>query len=321
MNITQKPAQKLKSWIVENWPQFPQKPYLLIDCLSRPSQLPMHKSAYYMWKGYRPYMVQHYDLERFDLDDFMKCSKRNNFGWDADQDDYDRLTDKRWFHRFMSKNTDLNLVERYSLEESLDIIQDGGRVLVKPVDDYLGTGVEVVDSMERLKERYDANNDLLMEEFLEPSDWVPTYGDAISTTRILVGRPDTDSEWEHLASVQKLPTEESYPCDNWGAGGICCGIDPDTHEIESGASKAYSEPVEWYSTHPDTDERVTGIKVPRFNLIVDDLLEASENFETLKIIGWDVLIYEDDYKILEGNVKPDIHMMQIHRPVGEIYND
>lgn len=142
------------------------------------------------------------------------------------------------------------------------------------------------------------------------------YARTTNTVRILTVI-DPDSNRAFIAhAVQRIGTKHSFPVDNFAVGGITCDIDIDMGIIGRGS---YIIPTEssktWYTHHPETNEPMEGVPIPNWEKIKADILRVADSVSFLKIIGWDIVVLDDEnpgYVLLEGNDSPCFKVHQLH---------
>ena len=71
----------------------------------------------------------------------------------------------------------------------------------------------------------------------------------------------------------------------------------------------------WESSHPDTGEPIEGVVIPGLDNCIEGLLQAASHLPFCPCIGWDVVITEDGFSILEANPIPGLIIVQIHTPL------
>src|SRR5699024_4774832 len=104
--------------------------------------------------------------------------------------------------------------------------------------------------------------------------------------------------------------------DNWTQGGLSCWVDVETGVLGKGARHPkVSGKLEWFEKHPDTDAQIEGSVIPNWDKIKNDLLNAVNKSEHLTYVGWDVVIIDDGFRIIEGNSMPDVNLLQVHKPL------
>lgn len=102
--------------------------------------------------------------------------------------------------------------------------------------------------------------------------------------------------------------------DNWNLGGLTADLDPETGVLGVAVWLDGGARVEG-SAHPDTGAAITGVAVPGWTRIRDGILDLARRVPFLPHVGWDVIATEDGYRILEGNGRPGITIVQTFRPL------
>ena len=141
------------------------------------------------------------------------------------------------------------------------------------------------------------------------------YPDTTNTIRLLTMiDPETGKAFIAHA-VQRIGTKHSFPVDNFAVGGITVDIDLETGMLGRGS---YIIPTEsekvWYTQHPENNEPITGTVIPRWEEIKKAMLEVANNVSFLKIIGWDLIVLDNEkgFVLLEGNNGPCFKVHQLH---------
>ena len=88
--------------------------------------------------------------------------------------------------------------------------------------------------------------------------------------------------------------------DNLSAGGIGALVDKDSGMVTGPAyyMNPFAEPTD---RHPETDQRIEGVKIPWFNEVKQLVVRSSERVPKVRSVGWDVAILPDGPVIVEGN--------------------
>jgi hypothetical protein len=106
--------------------------------------------------------------------------------------------------------------------------------------------------------------------------------------------------------------------DNISQGGICIDIDMDSGMLRKGYTLYKYGHVE-YESHPDTNFKFYGTKLPYFREVKELAVAAHKCFPMFALVGWDIAITENGPTIIEGNRVPDLDLYQIHRALkGEL---
>ena len=141
------------------------------------------------------------------------------------------------------------------------------------------------------------------------------YPATTNTIRLLTMIDPETNEAFIAHAVQRIGTKHSFPVDNFAVGGITVNIDLDKGILEKGS---YIIPTEskkvWYTHHPENNEPITGSVIPNWELIKQSMLEVANSVSFLKIIGWDLIVLENEkgFVLLEGNNGPCFKVHQLH---------
>ena len=113
-----------------------------------------------------------------------------------------------------------------------------------------------------------------------------------------------------------MGNEQSAPVDNFSSGGLAAEVDRETGELSAAVHYPYAGQLDWHETHPDTDARIEGVKVPNWSAIREGVLDLAAAFSHTPYIGWDVVVTaEGEFTIIEANNSSDMDILQVHRPL------
>lgn len=96
--------------------------------------------------------------------------------------------------------------------------------------------------------------------------------------------------------------------------GITANVDRDSGEIRNGFLR--NDNGTWVTciTHPDTKKSIVG-KVPHWDEIVNKCIEIHEYLGKLEYIGFDVIVTDESFKIIEINSHSTIRPVQYEYPI------
>ncbi len=86
--------------------------------------------------------------------------------------------------------------------------------------------------------------------------------------------------------------------DNGGQGGILAGINKETGILET---DGFDEKCCSYEVHPDTQIRIKGYQIPRWNELLDTVRQLSDLLPSVRYIGWDMALTSNGWICVEGN--------------------
>lgn len=138
----------------------------------------------------------------------------------------------------------------------------------------------------------------------------------VNTVRILTMiAPDSGKSFI-AAAAHRIGTEQSFPVDNCAMGGLTAVI-----ELRSGtlgkavSTKVNGKILRWHTHHPDSGSLIEGVEVPHWDQLKETILEVAQNLSFIPYIGWDIVVQEKGFVIIEGNDGPDIKLHQVHAPL------
>jgi len=129
-----------------------------------------------------------------------------------------------------------------------------------------------------------------------------------------------DDAGPFIANVaHRFGTSRSLPVDNFhqGRGGICAAVDEATQRLGQAVSLDRHDRPQWHSVHPETASPIEGVLIPGLAKALKGVLAAARCFPEARCVGWDLLITDDGFSILEANTPPGIVVFQAHAPLLE----
>ena len=211
----------------------------------------------------------------------------------------------------------------------LDVINQTGGVVCKPLASGRGEGVHVIEAGERyhvdgkpiprekLIQSTTRLDDFLVEEQVEQHEFqAAIFPNAVNTMRILsMVHPDTHEPFIG-AAVHRFAVPNSAPTDNWSQGGIVADIDLETGELAP-AITASGNAKRHLDRHPTTERKIAGKQVPNWTAVQELVLSAAEEFGVIwPYIGWDITIAADGTPtIIEANRASDVDLLQLNEPL------
>lgn len=215
---------------------------------------------------------------------------------------------------------------KVSLEDLLDTCREKGEVVFKPVAGSGGRGVmrllyrdgawhmngdRMSDSA--VKAHLATLQDYLVTECLQQHEYAAhIFPESVNTIRVLTMRDYTRGEQFIACAVQRFGTMPSRPVDNWCSGGICCRVDLETGRLGRAVSKSHEK---WHKEHPETNAPIEGVLVPHWTDVANRIRAMADVLAFIPYMGWDILITEEGFKVLEINSLSDLDLLQVHGPL------
>jgi len=216
-----------------------------------------------------------------------------------------------------------------SYDDVLRLLDAKGRLVVKPTTGGGGGNVVVLErradgvawngevgAPERLRERLKSSRDRLLTEFVQQARYAQEiHPGSANTIRVLCLWNDDEKEPFVARAVHRFGSPATIPVDNITQGGLDALVDLESGRLGRGARMTPDGRPEWHDSHPDTGARIEGVQVPRWRETLDALLAVHSKYPELPYVGWDVVVTEDGFKLLEGNNMSGLWMFQVHGPL------
>jgi hypothetical protein len=126
-----------------------------------------------------------------------------------------------------------------------------------------------------------------------------------------------DDEGPFIASVaHRFGTARSFPLDNFRQGrGICAAVSPVTGILGQAVSLDSHFARIRHAVHPETGSPIEGVPIPGLPAAIEGALAAASCFPEATCVGWDIVITNDGFSVLEANAPPGIVVSQLHEPL------
>jgi len=212
-------------------------------------------------------------------------------------------------------------------EALIGLIKHYKRVVIKPVDGSGGKAIYVVtydqdfcinhrqatiDDITRLiqSRRHD-----LVSAYIQQAPYAAAiYGKTTNTVRILTLWDKRTKEPFIAAAVHRFGSAQTGMVDNFLQGGLSAAVDLKTGTLTKAARMGIVT-LEWSETHPDTGEQIEGVTIPGWEMISTSLLKMARFLHYIPYIGWDVVVTDSGFKVLEANRYSSVDLFQIHSPL------
>lgn len=292
-------------------------------------------------RGFLSFRIKQYGLKNDNLSDFLpdrdyrKLRPINNdcVSWVYDKVVTRYILDKKknylpeYYYHLIYRNGRQIIIplhdcpKEYSNDISgvLKLLKQKKKLILKPSEGSHGKGVfkiecfndnyivndiivdenVLIDKIESLKGFYNITEYIEMHSVLKKFYDKTTY-----TIRIMVINEHGVDPWLANAYMRIAATSTGVT-DNISDGGICARIDITTGEIFE-PEQIINHVIMPCRFHPDTGVEIKG-KVPNWELVKDGVLDVSRYIGQLEYLGFDVVVTEDGFKILEINTHQDLH--------------
>lgn len=159
-------------------------------------------------------------------------------------------------------------------------------------------------------------DEFLIVEFVAQAEYASSlFPESTNTIRIItILDPATSSHYMPIA-MHRIGRQASIPTDNSHRGGISAEIDCESGELLRVAARDRAGRLAWHDSHPETGVRITGVRVPGWNYVKQEILNAAEKLSFYKFMSWDVVVTNEGFVVLEADVVSGLRSLQQHRPL------
>jgi Sugar-transfer associated ATP-grasp len=153
--------------------------------------------------------------------------------------------------------------------------------------------------------------------FIEPHETLRgLFPTAVNTLRV-TAYVGVDGRAELLTPVLRVGSSESAPIDNFCKGGLLVQIDPKTGGCVRALRRNSRGEVESVTHHPESGASLIGLTIPFWQDVRRDILAFHTACPAFDLVGWDVLIGEKGYEVIEGNHNPDLRLPLLFRNLSK----
>jgi len=227
------------------------------------------------------------------------------------------------YYCLITRGRMIQIGDRYPAATPDDVVASvlaGGHFVVKPYSGGSGVSVTVLSAVDgRIlmngKETEPSAVRSLVEgieegticSFVRQHEYASTiFPGSTNSIRIL-------SMWDHDAHEPFIPfaghrfgRPSSSPVDNCSQGGLVTAVDVGTGVLGIAYAGHAESEMRAHETHPDTGAQITGVRIPHWDRVTSELLSLARGMSYIPYVGWDVVVTEEGFTVLEGNNYPDL---------------
>lgn len=261
--------------------------------------------------GYNDYLeFEFYLLNSKQRQTYLTAGKNNSI--------IKKYNDKGYWHLFDNKIEFNYRFEKYlnrkwldlrraSKEEFEEFAKTHKVMMVKPIDDCGGNGVEKIEvnsesNYQEIYDRLKQNGQVLVEQFItQHEEMNKLYAGSVNTLRMFTIYTD---EGYYLQGILKFGNGGTV--DNFSSGGMYTFVNDEGVVI----APAIDKKDDVYDCHPISKEKIIGFKVPMFEQAKALVCNAAKEVPEVAYVGWDVAITKDGPVIIEGNCYPGVFQLR-----------
>lgn len=194
-----------------------------------------------------------------------------------------------------------------SIDDVKAFIDKFDSVIVKPEGGACGHGVHKISCTnpsqvnELLCEIRNGNNYMIEQIIVQNKGMSALNPDSVNTIRVetIIDQHGVP----HINNMLAMLGTTSAIINNAHAGGIMCHIDKETGIIDG---KGVNPEGNRIMIHPASKIVLLGYQLPNWDGIVEYAKQLALVVPEARYIGWDIVILEDGYDVIEGNVHPGV---------------
>lgn len=163
-----------------------------------------------------------------------------------------------------------------------------------------------IDNPEAIKIAWEnLTDDFVAEPLIENCDEIKQlYPGSLNTIKVTVLMVKNKPEIEYAL----FRIGNGTPVDNVHLGGMGCGVNIETGEVETAA---YDKHFYSYTDHPITHKRIIGFRIPQWEAVKQFALDAARVTPQLRYTSWDIAVTDNGLILLEGNWDAEFYAEQM----------
>jgi len=218
-----------------------------------------------------------------------------------------------------------------SFKELINYLKHNKAMVIKPITGSGGAGIlnvrynvenqitlngEKITS-DKLEKLVSTLKDNFVNEYISQGKFGDElYQGSMNTVRIITMQDPDTGEVFIPAAAYRIGSKKSHPTDAWFQGGLACSIDVETGELSKGVILPdENKELTWHDKHPDTGVQIEGRVIPHWQVIKKQILKGVNKLPFLKYVGWDIIVTDNGFRIIEGNSMSDVNLLQVHEPL------
>ncbi|HHX78529.1 MAG TPA: hypothetical protein GX695_02110 [Acholeplasmataceae bacterium] len=151
----------------------------------------------------------------------------------------------------------------------------------------------------------------ILTEFVEQHEYARNlYEHTTNTIRIVTTKLKNDGVIIPLA-MHRVGTSKTVPVDNASFGGLFSMIDVKTGVLS--VAKSYTTSSN-YLLHPESNNNISGVVVPRWEEIKNEILKVANSFKEIPFMSWDIVVTNNSFVVLEINGSTGLDFIQMFEP-------
>lgn len=208
------------------------------------------------------------------------------------------------------------------VDDICECLKEKHRLFIKPFALGKGNGVHTLETRDSIffidgkacsdDEFFcflDKENDYIICEYMAQHGYAEKLFDkTVNTIRLITIRDISTHQFKVFFAVQRIGRESTIPVDNGSKGGLAAKIDIKTGVLSE--ARCLHE-LCCYPVHPDSGNRIKGVKIPMWDEIKREILEVCRKIPYMDFIAWDLLLTENGLCMIEANTSSGVNILQL----------
>ncbi len=228
----------------------------------------------------------------------------------------------------------VNINLRIASFQELTALIEQKKLIFKPLLGTGGSGILMVEANNNaglfvnkkpitpdgLKKLITTLNQYLVSDFIQQGEFAAKFfPDTANTIRITtICDPDLASSFIPY-SFMRFGRQKTIPADNIALGGLFSMIDLDTGKLSAAFEINKNKKIKLHDAHPDTGVTIKGVIIPGWDSLRNFFIGIGSVIKPfIKIAGWDIILTNDSFYVIEGNNGPDLYMQGASYPFAKI---
>lgn len=240
---------------------------------------------------------------------WLTSKKNNRYLYRTVYDDLARETfdNKEIFDKTFQNylKHDFLILSESNDEEIHTFIKKYGTVIVKPAGGACGMGVFKLSctdesGISNVISRVRNGEKLIMEEVIVQHHEMARMNPASVNTIRVITMLDKKGKVHIINQCAKFGASSQCISNTFG-GGFCCHINAETGILDAQGKDIHGG---YIFKHPVSGIIIPGFQIPNWSGVFDYARTLDQVVPTARYIGWDIVILEDGYDVIEGNLHP-----------------
>lgn len=216
--------------------------------------------------------------------------------------DHKEFFDNRFKH--LMKH-DFLILKDASEEQIMTFLRKYKETIIKPADGACGVGIykiisEDKDAVSKLLQDVRSGKNLIMEQIIvQHPDMAKVNPSSVNTIRAIT-MVDSSGRVHIINTLAKFGGSEACISNTMG-GGLCCHIDTTSGIIDRPGKDIHGDS---HFRHPVSGIILPGYQIPNWNGVCKYAEKLAKVVPNGRYIGWDIVILENGYDVIEGNIHP-----------------